>query len=179
MSDDRRLHRTTEAPSMASVLFLATLSLATMFGTLWILTAKVFDGRHLVGFLAGVLASGILVGQTINRAGRRGMARLMARWDAEEIARNTGTWTDPEGRTILIQYCPSMGHYHVTGSVAVGWDLQGEVWPNQATLVHVITEFERDGYVPANDEGTRSIRARLMVPGWDRFEYPGSGGAWS
>src|SRR5690554_3222130 len=87
--------------------------------------------------------------------------------------------SDLEGRTIQVRYCPRANHYHVTGSVAVGWDLQGEVWPNQATLVHVITEFERDGYVPANDEGTRSIRARLMVPGWDRFEYPGSGGAWS
>lgn|SRR5512138_157369 len=170
MNDDRQAHRITEVPSVASILFMAALSVATVFGTLWILTAEVFDGRHLVGLLAGVLASGILLGQTINRAGRRGMARLMARWDAEEIERNTGTWTDPEGRTILIRYCPSANHYHITGSLAVGWDLQGEVWPDQATLVHVITEFERDGFVPADDEGTRSIRARLRVPGWD--EYP-------
>src|SRR5690554_5230677 len=172
--NDRRDYRITEVPSVASILFTATLGVVTVFGTFWILTAEVFDGRHLVGFLAGLLASGTLIGQTIDRAGRRSMARWM-----EEIARETGTWSDPEGRTILVQYCPSARHYHVTGSLAVGWDLQGEVWPDQATLVHVITEFERDGYVPANDEGTRSIRARLMVPGWDRFEYPGSGSAWS
>src|SRR5690554_2011121 len=169
VNDDRQLHRTTEVPSATSVLFTATLSLATMFGTLWILTAETFDGRHLVGFLAGILASGTLFGQTVDRAGRRGMARLMARRDAEEIERNTGTWTDPEGRSIRIQYCPSERHYHVTGSLAPGWDLQGEVWPDRATLAHVVAEFERDGYAPADDEGTRLIRARL-VPGWD--EYP-------
>lgn len=177
--NDRQGHRITEVPSVASILFTATLGVATMCGTFWILTAEVFDGRHLVGFLAGLLASGTLFGKAIDRAGRRGMARLTALWDAEEIARNTGTWTDPEGRTILIQYCPRANHYHVTGSLAVGWDLQGEVWPDQATLAHVITEFERDGYVPANDEPTRAIRARLMVPGWDRIARPGWGDAWS
>src|SRR5690606_33028121 len=40
MNDDRQLHRTTEVPSATSVLFTATLSLATMFGTLWTLTAE-------------------------------------------------------------------------------------------------------------------------------------------
>lgn len=143
MNDDRQLHRTTEVPSVTSVLFMATLSLATVFGTFWILTAEVFDGRHLVGLILGLVATMALFTQTVGRMMLRGAARR------RKLA-ETGTWTHPEKGRVTFTF------WQWSGS----WD----------KLAEVLTRMEEEGYVPADDEPTQEIRARLMLPGWDNFE---------
>lgn len=103
-----------------------------------IITGPVFDGRHLVGFLVGLMATVILFAQT--------MGRMMLRGDARrrKLA-ETGTWVHPEKGRVTVTFREWSGC----------WD----------KLAEVLTRMEENGYVPADDEPTREIRARLMLPG--------------
>ena len=60
------------APSRASILGMVLVTFLTIYGTFWAaMTGATFDGRNLVGFLLGLLASVVMIGQTAGRFHRR------------------------------------------------------------------------------------------------------------
>lgn len=102
-----------------------------------------------------------------------GVARVLAlgRQQQAEVARaveNTGVWKAHEAGTLTVRYEPDAGTYHVSGWAGPFTEYEHEIeWADPATLRTVIEEAEAEGMIPEDDEATRSIRARLMVKGWD------------
>lgn len=138
MSFPDQHNRTTPVPSRTSIVVMSTFTALIGGGTAYVVTGPVFDGRHLVGFLVGLVATMALFTQTVGRMMIRGAARR------RKLA-ETGTWTHPEKG-------------HVTFTL---WQWSG----SRDKLAEVLTRMEEEGYVPADDEPTREIRARLMLPG--------------
>lgn len=61
-----------KAPSRGSVVGMALVTFLVIYGTFWAaMTGETFDGRNLVGFLTGIVASVAMVGQTAGRFHRR------------------------------------------------------------------------------------------------------------
>lgn len=61
-----------QAPSGKSVLVMAAITFLAIYGTFRAaMTGETFDGRNLVGFLLGLLASVTMILQTANRFHRR------------------------------------------------------------------------------------------------------------
>lgn len=136
---------TTPVPSRTFIAVMSVLTALAGGGTAWIITGPVFDGRHLVGFLVGLVTTVVLFAQTVSR--------MMLRRDARRrMLAETGTWTHPEKGRVTVTL----------------WEWSGS-WDK---LAEILTRMEEGGYVPADDEPTRSIRARLMLPGRDNFERP-------
>jgi hypothetical protein len=167
-------HGTTGRPSLASVLTMYALALAALGATVWTATGETFDGRHLVGFLLGLLCAGVLFVQAGARIGGRvNWAREQRRREREaqdERVRHTGTWLNPETREVMlrVRYEPQTGRYLALGWIAAGWEAVGEFPFASARYAFVaLVEAERDGMIPANDDATRMVRARLCLPGWD------------
>lgn len=136
-------NRTTSVPSRASIVVMSAFTALAGGGTAYVVTGPVFDGRHLVGSLVGLVATMVLFTQTVGRMMLREAARR------RKLA-ETGTWTHPEKGRVTITF----------------WEWSGS-WDK---LAEILTRMEENGYVPADDEPTREIRARLMLPGWDNFE---------
>lgn len=134
---------TTPVPSRTSIAVMGVLTAMAGGGTAWVFTGPVFDGSHLVGLILGMVATTVLFTQTVGR--------MMLREDARrrKLA-ETGTWTHPEKGRVTITF----------------WEWSG----SRDKLAEALTRMEEEGYVPADDEPTRSVRARLMLPGWDNFE---------
>lgn len=145
MSFPDQHNRTTPVPSRTSIVVMSAFTALAGGGTAYVVTGPVFDGRHLVGFLVGLVATEILFAQTVGRMMLREAARR------RKLA-ETGTWTHPEKGRVTLSF----------------WE-----WPDRDQLTKVLTRMEEDGYVPADDEPTREIRARLMLPEWDNFERMG------
>lgn len=97
----------------------------------------------------------------------RAIARGRARFEAEQARRNTGTWTGPDGSVTAVRFSPREYLFYVTGKLSENWEIADREWSDFDTLAQHLTDLEKVGHVPADDEGTRSIRARLMLPGWD------------
>lgn len=105
-----------------------------------------------------------------------GSARAAARWLTDvacnavvealdqRIRLEVATWTGPEGQTLTVTYT-SNGGFRFTGALRPGWSIEDRPWSDCQTLMTVLADFERNGYQPADDEGTRVIRARRAVPG--------------
>lgn len=70
MTDGQR--GATVPPSRGSIVTMALVTFLVIYGTFWAaMTGEVFDGRNLVGFLVGILASVLMISQTANRFHRR------------------------------------------------------------------------------------------------------------
>ncbi len=60
------------APSRGSIVAMVAITLLIMYGTFWAaMTGETFDGRNLVGFLTGMVASVAMICQTAGRFHRR------------------------------------------------------------------------------------------------------------
>jgi len=135
-------NRTTPVPSWTSIVVMGAFTALAGGGTFWVLTAEIFDGRHLVGLILGLVATMVLSTQT--------MGRVMLREAAWRRKRTeTGTWTHPEKGRVTVTL----------------WEWSGS-WDK---LAEVLTRMEESGYIPADDKPTREIRERLMLPGWERL----------
>jgi hypothetical protein len=115
----------------------------------------------------------------VNEADRRAFidsARDAARWltdvacDAvaealdRRIRLEVATWTGPGGQTLTVTYTPNF-EFRFTGTLLPDWSIEDRPWPDHETLRMTLADLERKGYQPADDEGTRAIRARLLIPG--------------
>lgn len=165
---------TTGQPSVVSIVVMYALAFGAAGAMLWTMTGEVFDGRHLVGALTGFLLSIALFVQAGSRVGRRIEARRARRRLEAETRKYVGRWLDPDtGQTRLtMRYVPHTGAYLGVGEIAAGWrtDACGFPFADASVAFVALVEAERDGMVPARDEGTRLIRARLRLPGWDEAD---------
>ena len=105
-----------------------------------------------------------------------GPARVAARWLADvacsaavralgdRVLLDVATWTGPQGQTLMVTHT-SNGGYRFTGTLHPEMSVEDQPWADRTSLMCVLADFERDGYRPANDEGTRVIRAMLLIPG--------------
>lgn len=102
-----------------------------------------------------------------------GMADVLALGRAQQaqVAKaleNTGVWKAHEAGTFTVRYEPDGGTWHVQGWTGPFTEYRHEVqWHDPDTLRAMIEEAEAEGMIPDDEVGTRSIRARLMVKGWD------------
>lgn len=80
MNNETPAHRNTdERVSIVPSLYLGALCALVLLGTFWTVSGDVFDGRHLAGFLLGLLASTVLVIQFTERLGDYIWSRLARR----------------------------------------------------------------------------------------------------
>jgi hypothetical protein len=82
----------------------------------------------------------------------------------QRLRLEVATWTGPEGQTLTVTYTPN-GGFRFTGTLCPDWSVEDRPWADHETLMTILADFERKGYEPAADEGTRVIRARLAIPG--------------
>jgi hypothetical protein len=147
-----------------------------------ILTRDDLDEGHLIGAGLGIVLGALLVAQTMGRVGDRMLAQDRIRRarerqeredqrQREEQARHVGTWTGQgPGQVLKVRHDPATGLFYVTGWLGDFSSLgAGELpHPDPFALGDAITELEKTGELaPASDEGTRAVRARLDLPGWD------------
>lgn len=88
----------TRGPSRASILVMVVITFLTIYGTFWaVMAGPTFDGRNLVGFLLGILASVAMISQTAARFHRLLEANdARKQWLIEQrVQRARNTW--PEG----------------------------------------------------------------------------------
>jgi hypothetical protein len=74
------------------------------------------------------------------------------------------TWTGSEGQTLTVTYTADDG-FRVTGTLRPGCPVVDRPCPDRQSLMTVLADLERKGYQPADDEGTRVVRAVLLIPG--------------
>lgn len=150
-------------PSAASVRVAAGSAVLVGVASMMIpLTGTDFDGRHLLGYMLGLLATGLLVTRTADLAARRGGA--LARVEARQAARHrreTGTWRRVAGSEMYATWMQGQRSY------VVGGDLPAGVQPGPIgteALRNVLLSMESGQWRPADDQGTRRIRLRLRLP---------------
>jgi hypothetical protein len=166
-------------PSRASVLVLILVGSALMFGTFWLMTGPVFDGRHLVGVMLGVVATATTLVQAIDRATTRHLAMMEREFALRERAANTATWYGPDDAVALtIRWDPAERTYYAAGRLPSWSDPDWTERPLEHWETHSLGVGLRSDWTPADDEGTRAMYARLMLPGWrDMIEVPPGGGS--
>lgn len=140
-------------------------AMCTTGAALWVAVGgSTFDGRHLVGFLAAVLATGVFFVRLVDRATSYYLGRLE---DDPGHLEDTGTWLDPTGYQELftMRLDPDHGRIYVRGYLGeFGTYDKGVEVCTIAVARSVVQELELTGFfVPADDAGTASVRARLSL----------------
>jgi hypothetical protein len=173
--------RTQIGPSRLSIV-LGWVAVAVTIGLVSrILGRPDLDGGHVIGAALGIVLGALLVAQTVARVGDRILAQDRVRRAAERAARQeertaalvtgeTGTWRgDSVGEVLTVRYEAATATYHVRGWLGDHWQLSHEMpWTHPGSLASHLAELEAGSELrPEDDEGTRAIRARLMLPGWD------------
>jgi hypothetical protein len=88
--------------------------------------------------------------------------------DTAKAVENTGVWKAHEAGTLTVRYEPDGGTWHVQGWAGPFTEYPHEVeWTDVDALRRMIEEAEAEGMTPDDEPGTRAVRARLMVSGWD------------
>lgn len=165
---NRQSKTTAEVPTWRQIAGPGLIGLGLLVVTFWMLGGH--TTREGIGSIAVGCWAGWNLGQFVDRFQARRAARQAV---AEERKRHTGTWTAPEGEgRFSVRYDPDSGHYLVCGWFSEAEHYGEESQVAEDTLRIILIAQERDGFTPADDEGTRVIRARLDLPGWDGDEHP-------
>jgi hypothetical protein len=162
--------------------------LASIGGTA--LIVEYVTGNDALGYCLGVFAFVVLTLDAVQAVVKRESAIRLARQrtaiaEREQVL-NTGTWQHPDHPAMQtkIRYQRESGTYFLSGWVSDFWTVTGETervdTEGLATLVRDLETEE--GLVPADDEGTRAVKARLGLP-WADDDEPVQnlgvqGGAW-
>jgi hypothetical protein len=152
---------------------------------LWVvlatIAAETWTWVHLAAVLFGLFTAAVFAALSGHKVLQRGEARLalIRRQEREdrraaaehaERVRQTGTWRgDLVGEVLAVRWDPATRTYWVQGWLSDHWQQREErPWADLETLAATLTELERSGELsPVDDEGTRAVRARLDLPGWD------------
>lgn len=174
--------RTQRGPSVASIVGTGVAALAAVgTSTLVVWMPGEPDRWHIVGAAGWTVLAWMLTGQAVVRHTERQVARDRVRREqdrrerqedaAREVRRiNTGTWQgDAIGQVLTVRYEPETGEFYAEGWLGDHFQVYPErLWSDRATLVQALSELETTGELePVDDEGTRAVRARLDLPGWD------------
>jgi hypothetical protein len=169
--------RQNEGASVATIASLGAGTLVSLMGTCWTASGAL-TVRELAGAVLGTALTVLLFGMTairaIDRVDRRDQI-VRSAWRQEkrlaELAEWTGTWTgDTVGAVFTVRYDPGVGRFYTTG--LQHWPLGEErVWLDVPYLVFVVGEKEACGYLPADDAGTRRVKAELGLWG-PAYEWP-------
>lgn len=169
---DRHSQRTQNGPSMGSIVIGAVATSVVVTAMVYTTWAETIDSHHLVGTACALVLALALVGQTMGRIIER--ERVQRRRYRAESARlraeseSTGRWFGVHGEHLTVRWDEDSRRYLVHGRLATDWLLTDPTpWPDLDSLARLIVEMEGHGIEPADDIGTRSIRARLDVPGWE------------
>ncbi len=178
MSNHRQ--RTQRGPSLVSIVVTGAATLAVIILAFWVITGPVTDQRHLTGGLLGIVLGVLMTSQVVVRVTERQII-TDDRKAAEDRARrervlNTGTWLgDQPGQELTVRWDGAAHRYLVHGWTGAPPYLARErEWTDSLDeLAEMLTDIERAGELrPIEDEGTRMVRARLALPGWDDVAEP-------
>lgn len=135
------------------------------------------DWWHILGAAGWTVMAWTLTAQCVIRHTERQAAQERQRraeeaeHEARQLARlNTGTWQgDAVGQVLTVRYDPATGRWYVQGWMGDHAVFHPERrWADRAALYAALSELETTGELePQDDEGTRAVRARLGLPGWD------------
>ncbi len=154
---------------------------------LWVvlatIAAQTWTWVHLAAVLFGLFTVAVFAALSGHKILQRGEARLAAvkrevrereraHREHQERMRNTGTWQgDAVGQVLTVRWEPASRTYLVQGWLSDFWVQRDErPWADLDTLASTLIELEATELRPADDEGTRAVRARLDLPGWDGGE---------
>lgn len=177
------LHRqpTRGEPSWWPILLYSLAGVAALWTVLAVIAAETWTWVHLAAVVFGLFTAAVFAGLSGHKVLQRGEARIAevrrahreqehAERVAAERARNTGTWQgDHVGQVLTVRWDAAARVYLVQGWISDHWQQREErAWTDLETLAHTLAEAEATGELrPLDDEGTRSVRARLDLPGWD------------
>jgi hypothetical protein len=167
----RQAERTPIRPTRGAIVYAAVLASIGVTA----LIVEWITGSDALGVSLGVFVAVVLIFGAVDATVQRARAQRSADQEAAtaelDKALNTGMWKHPEnsGMECQIRYDPGTGLFYVSGWISDFWIIVGErVWPDLDGLVALIRDLEHEeGMVATDDEGTRSIKARLMAPGWN------------
>lgn len=165
---------------MASIAVSAAATIAVIILSFYVITGPVTDQRHLIGAGLGFLLGVLMTGQVVVRVTERQIATEQVRARQERIRReralNTGTWLgDQPGQELTVRWDAEMRRYLIRGWISrrTTVDSEREWSASLDDLATMLTEIEASGDLgPIDDAGTRSVRARLALPGWDDVPEP-------
>lgn len=173
--------RTYVVPPLAPIIIGWALVASTLALTGRLLWVDPITDEAAIGAVLGFTLALVLLGQVVGRMGDRTLARdrirreterreRAAQREQEERARHTGTWEgDAPGMVLTVRHDPATGLVYVRGWLGEHYQVSGETHhPDTVALAGALRELEVTGeLVPWEDEGTRAMRARLDLPGWD------------
>ena len=175
-------------PSWWWIVLYSLAGVATLWVVLAVIAADTWTWVHLAAVLFGLFTAAVFAGLSGHKVLQRGEARIAAvkrevrereraHREHEERARNTGTWRgDAVGQVLTVRWDAASRTYLVQGWLSDFWVQREErPWPDLDTLASTLAELEATELRPLDDEGTRAVRARLDLPGWDDPEadsYP-------
>lgn len=165
---------------MLSIAVTSAASLAVIILSFWVVTGPVLDQRHLAGGILGIVLGVLTTGHVVARVTERQIATDELKAAADRVRRervlNTGTWLgDQPGQELTVRWDGEAHRYMVHGWTGSPPYLTRErEWVDSLDeLAELLTTIERSGEMgPLDDEGTRMVRARLALPGWDEEPEP-------
>lgn len=172
VSNDRHSVRAMNGPSLWRVAAGAAGTAMLSIVSAWTTAGVPASPQAFTGFALGMLLALSLAVHTVGlfnereladrRRARQGEREQRAR---REIAESTGTWSGPDGLSISVRWDEQTRGYWVSGWV---WDqnLKPAIWPNLDDLASYLIGIEAGGWIAADDIGTRLVRAKLDLPGW-------------
>lgn len=163
---NRHDNDTSELPRRRDIAAGAVLSAVALAVEIWLWGDEGLQTA--VGAFGWALIAGYVVTtRLIDPATRR--REILREW-AQERARNTGTWVwvsdTGETRVFGVWFEPGRGWFSRFRYYEDNWSPE-EHWRDAEELACVVITHEEAGFIPADDEGTRAVRARLDIPGWD------------
>lgn len=158
---------TAELPRRRDIAAGAVVSAVAFATEIWLWLAEGLETA--VGALGwAVIAGYTVIVRLIEPVSQR---RQILRERAVERANSTGTWTwvsdTGETRIFTAWFERERGWLSRFRYTENRWSPE-EHWDDAEQLACAIIAHEEAGFTPGEDEGTRSIRARLDIPGWDR-----------
>jgi hypothetical protein len=166
---NRHDQRTPRVPSLAGVIGWSAWTGLAALNIVLLYQEGDDTAQGLVAYVLAVLIFGALASRTFEAQAARRKA-LRARREAVAADRawrvkNTGVWVRGSSE-LTVRWDDRTRLYWVRGA---GEEIQ---WPDLGKLAQYLTDLEADGWVFSTDSGTRAIRARLDLSGWQYDPLP-------
>lgn len=156
--------KSTDVPSLWNIFWWAVLGSTSATVYFWLLTGEPGWARS-IGVLMWSWISFYSVGQAWMGSYRRVLAGRAPDLSPGDLV---GSWRLDDTRSFTVRWDEAEQKYYVAGwIVEFGFPGEEVEWVHHDWLAENIEEAEIQGMAPAKDKGTRGIRARLDIPGWD------------